>query len=99
MATELVLPHEGDERGAELEIISLDRWVNNGRGDARCLRQDIVSQHPIILLGHHHFCHLPSSYFSTSLVYSFFYLRIEWDKVLVPLAPHVYTKQALPRRR
>jgi len=50
MCTELVPLQEGDERGIELEIIRLDRWANDGRGDARCLQQSIVPQHPIILL-------------------------------------------------
>ena len=95
--TKLVPFYEGDECRAELKIISLDHWANNTRRDARCLQQSIVPQHAIILLGHHHFCLLPSSCFFTSPLYSCFYLRIEWNKVLVPLASPVYTKQALPR--
>jgi len=42
---------------------------------------------------------LPSSCFTASVSGCCFDLRIEWGKVLIPLAPPMHTKQMQPRRK
>ena len=98
VSSELLLLHKGYECWAKLEIVSLNCRANNGGSDARCLGQGVVTKHPVVLC-HGYFCSLLSSRFSASLAGCCFYLWIKGEKGLTPLAPSVYTKTALPRRK
>ena len=91
-ATELVLLHEGDERGIELEVVGFDCRVHNRRCDTRRLWQGVVAQHPLVLPCPRSFLFLPPYRFSATRVCCCFYLRIQRDKVLIPLTPPTHTQ-------
>ena len=92
VTAEMVPLHEGDERGTEFEVVGFDRRVHNRRCDTRRLWQGVIVQHRLFLPCHCCFCFLPPSRFSATPVSYCFYLKIQWDKVLIPLTPLVRTR-------
>ena len=83
----LILLHEGYKSSPQLDVVRFDGQVDNGRGEADGLREDIVPQDPRISLGHDDLLLL--SLPRTTLPSRSGYLRV---KGTIPLTAPVHTR-------